>query len=68
MWYCSIGSLSSSNASSGSIIVVTADGVGVSIGVWAGVGIRMDGRHAGSGCAAHVVVFFDSSKALRGMA
>jgi hypothetical protein len=47
---------------------VVNDGDGVGLGVWVGVGTRMDGRCAGSGCAACVVVFFDGSKAERGMA
>jgi hypothetical protein len=56
-------------SSTGKISVAAAnDGVGVVIGVWVGVGTRMDGRHAGSSCAACVVVFFDGSKAERGMA
>ena len=41
-----------------------ADGVGVGVGV----GTRMDGKCAGRGCAVCVVVFFDGSKAERGMA
>ena len=43
---------------------VAADGVGV----WVGVGTRMDGKCAGRGCAACVVVCFDGSKAEKGMA
>ena len=41
-----------------------ADGVGVGMGV----STRIDGRCVGRGCMACVVVFFDSSKAERGMA
>jgi hypothetical protein len=46
---------------------MAVDVVGVGVGVWVGVGLRMDGRVAGSGWAACVVVFFDGSKAARGM-
>ena len=41
----------------------TAEGDGGGVGV----GTRIDGRHAGRGCAACIVVFFDGSKAERGM-
>lgn len=40
----------------------------VDVGVWVGVGMRMDGRVSRSGCMACVVVFFNGSKAARGMA
>jgi len=45
-------------------------GVGIhdGIGVGMGVGTRMDGRCAGRGCAACIVVFFDGSNAEIGMA
>jgi hypothetical protein len=46
------------------VIAIVADGVGVGIGVR----MRMDGKCAGRGCEACVVVFFDGSKAERGMA
>ena len=43
-------------------------GVGEGLGVWIGVGTRMDGRQVGRGCAACVIVFLDSSKAETGIA
>jgi hypothetical protein len=62
------GPTSSIPASQWSVAGAAADGVGVGIGVWVGVGTRMEGRCAGRGCVACVVVFFDGSKADRGMA
>jgi hypothetical protein len=54
------------------VVAVAADVVGVGarvgMGVGTGVGTRIDGRCAGRGCAGCVVVFFDGSKAERGMA
>lgn len=47
---------------------MATDVVGVGMGVGVGVGTRMDGRVAGRGCAACVVVVFDGSKAEMGMA
>jgi hypothetical protein len=51
-----------------SAVAVVVDVVGVGVGVWLGVGTRIDGRVAGRGCAACIVVFFDGSKAEGGMA
>jgi hypothetical protein len=55
-----------------SAAAVAADGVrvgiGVGVGVGVGVGTRMDGRCAGRGCADCMVIFFDGSKADRGIA
>jgi hypothetical protein len=48
--------------------VGVADGVSVGVGVGVGVGTRREGRWAGRGYAACVVVFFAGSKAERGMA
>jgi len=48
-----------------SAAAVVADGVGVGtgigIGVGVGVGTRMEGRLAGRGCVACIVVFLDGS-------
>jgi hypothetical protein len=44
------------------------EGIGVGIGVGEGVGTRIEGRCVGRGCAASVVVFFDGSNAVSGMA
>jgi hypothetical protein len=46
------------------VIAVVADSVGAGVGVRT----RMDGKCAGRGCVACVVVFFNGSKVERGMA
>ncbi len=44
------------------------DGIREGLGVWIGVGTRMDRRWVGRGCAACVIVFLDGSKAETGIA
>lgn len=44
------------------------EGIGVGIGDGEGVKTRIEGRFAGRGCAASVVVFFAGSKAVSGIA